>query len=512
MKCLPVLLLVGFLVLGLACQTANAPTSPEAAPAPTRVQGTATPDLAATVAAFVGQPTATVPPRPVPARAPDIEATVQARVAATVEAVPSATTLPTPTPLPTPTATPTATPTPAPVHTPVPTPVPSATPSPTSTSTPVPTPVSVPSPTPTVAPEAIQAYVAVRKEAKKVSYLDLLLNNGSYVGKLVWSRAEVSKVQHEGGGFYQVQVNVTNVNGYWDNPMLLRYVGPPLEEGDVIEFVGTVGGLVTYQTSFDQRILVPTAEVVRTMPGSVAPPAEAPARPPRPQPDPSQVEALLALFDSTNGPSWQNYSHWIDSKPVRSWGGVTLNSEGHVMRLDLSGGSLRGSIPPEIGNLTELTYLNLGNNHLVGRIPNEIGNLTKLSYLHLGVIDRVGANRMASPIPPELGNLRELEVLDLSSNRLFGAIPLELGNLTRLRVLNLSSNNLDGTVPGEMANLESLEYLDLRGNRLNGELPAGIAILEHLKDAYINKNTGLCVPDAAYNAFFNLRNNAGRAC
>jgi Leucine-rich repeat (LRR) protein len=44
---------------------------------------------------------------------------------------------------------------------------------------------------------------------------------------------------------------------------------------------------------------------------------------------------------------------------------------------------LTGSIPPEIGNLTNLTWLDLGNNGLTGSIPPEIGNLTNLTHLNL---------------------------------------------------------------------------------------------------------------------------------
>ena len=47
--------------------------------------------------------------------------------------------------------------------------------------------------------------------------------------------------------------------------------------------------------------------------------------------------------------------------------------------INLSNSFLSGMIPPEIGNLTNLTTLNLNYNNLYGEIPPEIGNLTNLT-------------------------------------------------------------------------------------------------------------------------------------
>ncbi|CAN0258233.1 unnamed protein product, partial [Ectocarpus sp. 8 AP-2014] len=40
-----------------------------------------------------------------------------------------------------------------------------------------------------------------------------------------------------------------------------------------------------------------------------------------------------------------------------------------------------GPIPPELGNLEALQYLNLGDNELSGHIPPELGALSELQYL-----------------------------------------------------------------------------------------------------------------------------------
>ena len=64
-------------------------------------------------------------------------------------------------------------------------------------------------------------------------------------------------------------------------------------------------------------------------------------------------------------------------KTVELWG--EYYSIEYTDTLDLSNSGLTGSIPPEIGNLTNLTVLSLRYNQLTGSIPPEIGNLTNLT-------------------------------------------------------------------------------------------------------------------------------------
>ena len=90
--------------------------------------------------------------------------------------------------------------------------------------------------------------------------------------------------------------------------------------------------------------------------------------------------------------------------------------------LNLYSNQLTGEIPPEIGQLTNLTWLNLGNNQLTGEIPSEIGQLTNLESLVLN------SNQLTGEIPPEIGNLTNLINLYLSENQLTGEIPVEICN------------------------------------------------------------------------------------
>ena len=77
-----------------------------------------------------------------------------------------------------------------------------------------------------------------------------------------------------------------------------------------------------------------------------------------------------------------------DGETVILWG--QDYSIENTIELNLPDSGLTGEIPPEIGNLTNLTNLTLYNNQLTGSIPPEIGNLTNLTYLDLRGNDFTG--------------------------------------------------------------------------------------------------------------------------
>jgi hypothetical protein len=90
--------------------------------------------------------------------------------------------------------------------------------------------------------------------------------------------------------------------------------------------------------------------------------------------------ALVAFYNSTNGDTWTNNTNWLTNEPISTWYGITV-SDGRVTEINLGnypGNNLSGTIPQDIGDLTNLIKLNLSYNQLSGTIPLEIGNLTNL--------------------------------------------------------------------------------------------------------------------------------------
>lgn len=69
---------------------------------------------------------------------------------------------------------------------------------------------------------------------------------------------------------------------------------------------------------------------------------------------------------------------------------------------------------------------------------------------------------LAGTLPEELGLLTDLAVFHLNSNRFCGSLPDSLRNLHRLHEIDVSNNHLSGSFPSQLLCLPDLKYVDLR--------------------------------------------------
>ncbi len=210
-------------------------------------------------------------------------------------------------------------------------------------------------------------------------------------------------------------------------------------------------------------------------------------------------DILVALYEATDGPNWRDNTNWLTDKPLGEWYGVDTDASGRVVRLILAGGwdneaqrwvrhGLAGTIPGELGGLTELARLKLSGNELSGAIPAELGSLANLGTLWLA------DNQLTGSIPPSFGDLANVFQMSLANNELSGTIPAELGGMINLEYAQLQGNDLTGTIPSELGNLTELVELFLGWNRLTGLIPESFLKLSSLTTFSFARNHGLCAP------------------
>lgn len=174
---------------------------------------------------------------------------------------------------------------------------------------------------------------------------------------------------------------------------------------------------------------------------------------------------LLALFYfSTNDASWFESFNFLDNVSACEWrrpnefsnSGVRCNGFQSISALGLGAfgdivkcafprilliisflfytarNKMQGSIPFELGYLSNLEELYLSFNDMTGKLLSELGNLTQLRFLYLN------RNSFSKSLPTELGNLVQLTDLSLEASRVLGRIPIGFGNLVALQRLYLS--------------------------------------------------------------------------
>lgn len=222
-------------------------------------------------------------------------------------------------------------------------------------------------------------------------------------------------------------------------------------------------------------------------------------------------EALMTLFNQTDGKNWIDNTGWIEGEEGSScdpceddWKGVVCE-DGRVRSIFLTQNGLKGTLPelnlpklqvlymerndlkgelPDFSNTPKLTGVNLDDNKLTGMIPE--WSLPNLIFF------RCHTNNLTGPIP-NFENCNQLEMLNLSQNNFNDTIPNFI-HTPLLKNLDINNSNLNGELPSFSENVE-LEYLNLYNNNLEGKFP-DLSHMQRLRQINVSNNniTG-CIPD-----------------
>ncbi|CAI5497489.1 unnamed protein product [Closterium sp. Naga37s-1] len=183
--------------------------------------------------------------------------------------------------------------------------------------------------------------------------------------------------------------------------------------------------------------------------------------------------AALKTFAALGNPSSPPFNAWTGDDPCggeagSAWAGIkcdTGSPYNSVTEIDIQDANLSGDLPPSIFDLTSLRLLNLAlNPNLTGSFPDALGNLLQLTTL-----DMHGC-RLSGSIPSTIGRLTSLSYFLVNQNRLSGSLPAQIGTLPQLYMLDVMENQLEGPLPTfEGAN--ELGHLDLSSNSFTGAIP-----------------------------------------
>ncbi|KAL3638691.1 hypothetical protein CASFOL_016598 [Castilleja foliolosa] len=176
--------------------------------------------------------------------------------------------------------------------------------------------------------------------------------------------------------------------------------------------------------------------------------------------------------------------NWSTNNYVCYWIGVSCGPKHQrVTAVNVSGLELKGTIAPNLGNLTFLRSLDISSNNFTGPIPPELSKLRRLKVINLE------SNQITGPIPYGLFSIPSLVDINMIDNRLFGKLPNDLCNTsTNLKTMHLSTNQLDGQIPANIFKCRQLEELKLNNNHFNGNISSEISSLPMLRILSLQSN------------------------
>ncbi|XP_047151688.1 receptor like protein 27-like [Vigna umbellata] len=192
---------------------------------------------------------------------------------------------------------------------------------------------------------------------------------------------------------------------------------------------------------------------------------------------------------------------WNKVTDCCGWDGVTCDSRsGHVIGLDLSCSLLRGELlgsNSSIFRLRHLQQLNLFSNDFFGSpIHSAIGDLIDLTHLNISCVG------ISGDVPSTISHLSKLEHLRISSIDTFPTIRIDdytwnrlIHNATNLREIYLEEVNVSSvgeTSLSLLTNLSSsLVSLVLWNTQIQGKLPTNILQLPNLQEIDLSENENL---------------------
>ncbi|PHT41154.1 hypothetical protein CQW23_20008 [Capsicum baccatum] len=192
---------------------------------------------------------------------------------------------------------------------------------------------------------------------------------------------------------------------------------------------------------------------------------------------------------------------WNQRIDCCQWEGVTCNSEGQVIGLDLSAEAFSGEVPQKIFQVPTLHTIDLSVNEMLGGSLPEFASNESLQTLVLT------STKFSGRLPESIGNLRKLAHVELRACGFTGLIPAFMENLTQLVYLDFElnsftaslfylpslsnlylSNKFSGQITGLQNVISPITSFELSSNKLEGPIPEFFFELHDLAGLSLSSN------------------------
>ena len=201
----------------------------------------------------------------------------------------------------------------------------------------------------------------------------------------------------------------------------------------------------------------------------------------------AQREALVELYEASNGAEWRRNENWLRGDPcdpAARWYGVgcaritdtTLPDIGAgagfgITAIQLAANNLDGTIPATVAQAFSdtLQLLDLADNSLAGGVPVALLAMPRLHSLFMYGKGTGDVSMLEGGLPDPICT-RQLRYLHLQRQNMTGGIPRSISQCTGLNQLMLTSNLFSGLIPHSLTTLP-LTIVHLEDNNFSCPMP-----------------------------------------
>jgi hypothetical protein len=192
----------------------------------------------------------------------------------------------------------------------------------------------------------------------------------------------------------------------------------------------------------------------------------------------SVIDNVIALMDASVTAA--DSQRWLSSSHVCSWYGVKCNGQLEATHIWLDSNNLSGTIPFELSVITNsLSSLSLLHNSLYGSLPPSLGDNSNMVEFH------VAFNNFSGTIPDTYSNWSILKSFNVEGNSFQGFLfsnknALFDASYRSMENLILSDNDFQGTISPALGAFTNLTRLLVDKNSFTGTMPLSICGLQKL--------------------------------
>lgn len=159
-----------------------------------------------------------------------------------------------------------------------------------------------------------------------------------------------------------------------------------------------------------------------------------------------ECEALLDLYDDTNGWSRTNATNWDTDTDICTWNGIICGgAPTRVTNIDLQSNNLVGTLPVSLSALDQIQEFYVNDNQLIWELPSERSTWTSVESFH------VQNNQLVWELPVERSTWINIQEFYVNENQLIWELPVERSTWTNIQQFRVDDNLIQGYVPDSRA-------------------------------------------------------------